>query len=148
MASQAAPALSALAADLRAAAPTGLSRNRLKGKNVGLVCAEPGRAQALRVCRAGSDLGAHVALVYPRFDDAGDVGDTARMLGRFYDAIVCLDVAVDIVERVRAVAGIPVLDQRAAFLQDDAARVGADVVRPADDEEGFLWQAALVMCLG
>jgi len=115
----------------------------LKGRKLGVLCDMPPQDEATIVHRAALELGAHVSLVHPGFDETSDgaaVLQTARTLGRLYDVVACLAIAPALVRQVRAVAGIPVLD--------DACVWANGAMALAADERRFLWQAALTACLG
>ena len=87
-------------------------RALLKDKNLGLLCDDPSLDDALLAYRAAVDLGARVALVRPRFTGAQEVRaipETARMLGRLYEIIVCVALPADLVEALRRESGVPVL---------------------------------------
>ena len=136
----------------RIASAAGVSPLRLVRRNIGLLCAEPGRPEALAVHRAAVELGAHVALVLPRFDpeDTATLAGTGRLLDRLYDVVVCVGLAPELVQALRRHAGIPVLDESGIGLAErDAAGLpgedGEDGEAP--DRAVLHWQAALVDCL-
>jgi len=139
---RAAAAVSALvlrAGQLRRAATAGGLPQALKDRNLALLCEEPAREAPVAIHRAAVDLGARVSLVRPRFDalDPATTASTARMLGRLYDGVVCIGLPTELVEALRASAGVPVLDDAvAAQVSGAAAAEPADAVR-------FLWLAAL-----
>lgn len=84
----------------------------LRGKQFGLLCADPQGAEARFVERAAGLLGARVACLHATLapDSAGeDVQHTAHILGRLYDAIVCIGLDAALVARIGAHAGVPVL---------------------------------------
>ncbi len=84
----------------------------LKDKNLGLLCDDPSLDDALLAYRAAVDLGARVALVRPRFTGEQEVRaipETAHMLGRLYEIIVCVALPADLVEALRRESGVPVL---------------------------------------
>ena len=126
----------------------------LKGRNLALLCDDPAQPDALLAYRAAIDLGAHVALVRPRFgegEQTDPLPETARMLGRLYDGIVCVAVPGNLVERLRPLAGIPVLDDAAICGRSPAAPGCACCAAhgaPSDEQRLELWQAALVQSLG
>jgi ornithine carbamoyltransferase len=85
----------------------------LRGKNIGLVGAAPGRADTELLQRAATELGAKVAHVRPGWtamSSATEVADTARLLGRLYDAIDISGSPAELVRQVRHAAGVPVFD--------------------------------------
>jgi ornithine carbamoyltransferase len=142
-------ALAQRARALRQKAADGRLQPVLKGRKLGVLCGEPGRAEALLVRRAALELGAHVSLVHPGFDAGGDGAaliHTARTLGRLYDVVACLALPPGLVRQLRAAAGIPVLDDgcvAAAGAEADSGDVAAD-----DEERRFLWLAVLAASLG
>jgi hypothetical protein len=141
IASRASPAadLAARARVLRHAYDDGTLAALLKGRNIGVVCEPAGQADALLAQGAALALGAQVALLAPGFAEAGAVqslAPTARMLGRLYDAIVCVDLPDALARRLREEAGVPVLSTR-----PDAAGL-------VPDERVLAWQALLLDCFG
>ncbi len=95
--------------ELRRAERAGEAAAPLRGKNLALLCDAPGRGTAL-LRRAAAELGAHVAQLRPSDSHLhdGELDDTARMLGRLYDAIDCSAMPAPLVERVEVDAGVPV----------------------------------------
>lgn len=84
----------------------------LKDKNLGLLCDDPSLDDALLAYRAAADLGARVALVRPRFTGEQElraVPETAHMLGRLYDVLVCVALPADLVKALRRDSGVPVV---------------------------------------
>jgi ornithine carbamoyltransferase len=126
----------------------------LKGRNLALLCDDPAQPEALLAYRAAIDLGAHVALVRPRFgegEQTDPLPETARMLGRLYDGIVCVAVTGELVDRLRPLAGIPVLDDAAICIHTadaPACTCAAAHAALSDEQRLELWQAALVQSLG
>ena len=117
----------------------------LRGKNLGLLCADDTQPQALLFRQAASELGAHVAHIGMSLSEASDpqeVAHTARMLGRLYDAVECQGLDSALVQQIADVAGIAVYDglasderltsRLAAQLGNEAAprRTGASCCRP------------------
>ena len=85
----------------------------LRGKNLGLLCADDSQAQALLFRQAASELGAHVAHIGMSLSErssAQDVVHTARLLGRLYDAVECQGLPAALVRQMAAAAGIAVYD--------------------------------------
>jgi ornithine carbamoyltransferase len=124
----------------------------LTGKNVGLLCEDPAQPDALLVCRAVIELGARVSLVRPRLEDvdAAKTADTARMLGRLYDAVACVALAPGLVRQLRECAEIPVLDDASirSSQPDHALPQRDDLSRSVLDDRKVLWQKALIASLG
>jgi len=85
----------------------------LRGKNVALMCDRDDSAEAALFCRAASALGARVSSIRPLAADADlqVVRDTARLLGRLYDAVECQGLPASLVQAIRAAAGVPVYDE-------------------------------------
>jgi ornithine carbamoyltransferase len=125
---------------------------RLSGRNVGLLCEDPARPDALSVCRAAIELGAHVSLVRPQLDgaDAGKAADTARMLGRLYDALACVALAPQLVEQLRERAEVPVLDDASVLSLQGRPQPQPEgsADRTTMDDNKIAWQAALIGSLG
>ena len=70
---------------------------------------------------------------------------TARMLGRLYDAVECQGMAADLVHRLGADAGVPVYDAIASQRHPTAkldGLLGGD--SPALDKRRFVLQAVLL----
>jgi ornithine carbamoyltransferase len=142
-------ALALRARALRQAAADGRLQSVLKGRKLGVLCEESGRAEAQLVHRAALELGAHVSLVRPGFDAGSDgaaLAHTARMLGRLYDVVACLALPPALVRQLRAAAGIPVLDDDCV----EAARPAGEGDASAADEDDrrLVWQALLAASLG
>lgn len=88
-------------------------RPLLRGKNVGLLCADASVARALLFVQAASELGAHVAHIGMSLSErssALEVAHTARLLGRLYDAVECHGLPGALVQRMADAAGITVYD--------------------------------------
>ena len=135
-------ALAQSARAFRQAALDGRLPPLLKGRKLGVLCDAPAQAEASVVHRAALELGAHVSLVHPGFDEASDGAamlHTARTLGRLYDVVACLALSPALVRHLRAAAGIPVLD--------DACLEEADPSALEPDDRRFLWQAVLAASL-
>jgi ornithine carbamoyltransferase len=102
--------LEATVSSLRADALAGASPMPLNGRRIGVLCEDPLRPEVFLLQRTASELGARVALVQPGLDEAAAqlVGErTGRVLGRLYDALICVDVPAMIVRILRDAAGIP-----------------------------------------
>jgi ornithine carbamoyltransferase len=133
----------------------GRAQAALKGKNLGLLCDDPSQPEALLAYRAAVELGAHVSLVRPRFEEQGDaqaMPETARMLGRLYDGVACVAIPRAVTDQLRALSGVPVIDEL-----DIVAPAGHPTVACAacaagiDHPDAFcatdrhvLWQLALI----
>jgi ornithine carbamoyltransferase len=120
----------------------------LRGKNLGLLCeAQPDEAQAL-FHRAAGELGAHVAVMRPGLSLASapqEVQDTARMLGRLYEAVECQGMDPALVQHIGRHAGIPVFD--GAAMKDHPADRLAELLgdrTPLADNRRFVLQALLL----
>jgi len=117
---------------LQRAAAAGRVQPLLRGKNLGLLCADDTQGQALLFRQAASELGAHVAHIGVSLSErssAQEVAHTARMLGRLYDAVECQGLPGALVQQMAAVAGIAVYDALAgneALITRLARRLGDD----------------------
>jgi ornithine carbamoyltransferase len=106
-----AQALIATARRLRQAAAAGQARSQLRGKNIGLLCERPDGPEAVRFQLAAAELGATVARILPSLaalESEQQVADTARVLGRLYDALECQGLAAPLVQQLQRGAGVPV----------------------------------------
>lgn len=85
----------------------------LRGKNLGLLCADAQATRALLFFQAAGELGAHVAHIGMSLSErsgALEVAHTARLLGRLYDAVECHGLPAALVQRMADAAGITVYD--------------------------------------
>jgi len=88
----------------------------LRNRNIGVLCSDLQRADAVLLQQAATGLGARVALVRSELDETsgqGELQHTARVLGRLYDAVLCVDMPPSIVQQLRDAAGIPVISDEA-----------------------------------
>jgi ornithine carbamoyltransferase len=100
-----------LAADLKAAKYGGYEIPRLKGKNIALIFEKASTRTRCAFEVAAFDQGAHVTYLGPTGSQIGNketMKDTARVLGRMYDAIEYRGFAQTTVEELAAHAGVPV----------------------------------------
>lgn len=120
----------------------------LRGKNIGLVCASPDDGDAELLRSAAADLGAHVAHVRPSLSEASsaaEVADTARLLGRLYDAIDFHGASAELVDRVGRAAGVPVFDGIASARHPVALLARQlDAGVPEENARRFVLQALLL----
>lgn len=99
---------------LRRAAEAGVEQPLLKGKNIAVLCEDPGCESANAFAAAASALGARVSRIPAdaSLRDAGAGGDTARdmarMLGLLYDAVECDDLPPDVAHRLQGLLNVPV----------------------------------------
>jgi ornithine carbamoyltransferase len=118
---------------LQRAAAEGRLQGLLRGKNLGLLCADDTQPKALLFRQAASALGAHVAHIgmgLSARSSAQEVLHTARLLGRLYDAVECQGLPTALVQQMAQAAGIAVYDALAAndaLMSRLAAQLGADV---------------------
>jgi ornithine carbamoyltransferase len=136
------------ARSLQRAAAAGRVQPLLRGKNLGLLCADDTQPQALLFRQAASELGAHVAHIGMSLDEASgaqEVAHTARVLGRLYDAVECQGMASALVQQMADVAGIAVYDGLASDEQR-ITRLAAqlDGGDAAGDNRRFVLQALLL----
>src|SRR5210317_2195712 len=102
-----------LARDLKRAKYAGNEAQRLRGKNIALIFAKASTRTRCAFEVAAYDQGAHVTYLDPAGSHLGkkeSVKDTARVLGRMYDAIEYRGHAQEIVEELAAYAGVPVFN--------------------------------------
>lgn len=100
-----------LAADLKAAKYAGYEQPRLKGKEIALIFEKDSTRTRVGFEVAAHDQGATVTYLGPSGSHLGHketVKDTARVLGRVYDAIEYRGFGQTIVEELAAFAGVPV----------------------------------------
>ncbi|MBU6950140.1 MULTISPECIES: ornithine carbamoyltransferase [unclassified Hahella] len=100
-----------LARDLKRAKYTGTERQHLKGKNIALIFEKTSTRTRCAFEVAAYDQGAHVTYIDPTGSQIGHketMKDTARVLGRMYDAIEYRGFHQHIVEELSQYAGVPV----------------------------------------
>jgi ornithine carbamoyltransferase len=100
-----------LAAELKTAKEEGREERRLAGKNVALIFEKDSTRTRCAFEVAAYDQGAHVTYLGPTGSHIGQketVKDTARVLGRMYDAIQYRGFGQEVVEELAAHAGVPV----------------------------------------
>lgn len=144
--------LLASARTLQRAAADGRTQPLLRGKNLGLLCHDEAQLDAMLFRRAATELGARVAHIRNSLDEGTDaqcVLDTARMLGRLYDAVECEGLPYTLVEQLAAQAGVPVYDGVAlprhptAVLAEQLGGEGA-----VGDRRCYVLQAVLLGSIG
>ena len=102
-----------LARDLKRAKYSGDTRESLKGKNIALIFEKTSTRTRCAFEVAAHDEGAHVTYIDPSSSQIGhkeSMKDTARVLGRMYDAIEYRGAGQEIVEELAAYAGVPVFN--------------------------------------
>ncbi|NCO86317.1 MAG: ornithine carbamoyltransferase [Rhodobacterales bacterium] len=100
-----------LGASLKEAKATGTERPRLCGKNIALIFEKDSTRTRSAFEVAAFDQGAHVTYLGPSGSHIGTketMKDTARVLGRFYDAIEYRGFGQDEAEVLARFAGVPV----------------------------------------
>ena len=100
-----------LSADLKKAKYAGIEQPRLTGKNIALIFEKASTRTRCAFEVAAYDQGAHVTYLGPSGSQMGTketMKDTARVLGRMYDAIEYRGFRQDIVEELAEHAGVPV----------------------------------------
>jgi ornithine carbamoyltransferase len=100
-----------LAAQLKAAKYAGYERQRLTGKNIALIFEKTSTRTRTAFEVAAYDQGAQVTYLEPSGSQIGHketMKDTARVLGRVYDAIEYRGFAQETVEILAQYAGVPV----------------------------------------
>ena len=136
------------ARSLQRAAAAGRVQALLRGKNLGLLCADDTQSQALLFRRAASELGAHVAHIGMSLSERStpqEVAHTARMLGRLYDAVECQGLDSALVQQMADMAGIAVYDGLACnegLISRLAGQLGNEAA--AGDMRRFVLQALLL----
>src|SRR5581483_11948631 len=101
----------ALSADLKAASKAGHERQYLGGKKIALIFEKTSTRTRCAFEVAAYDQGAHVTYLGPEGSQIGHKEsrkDTARVLGRFYDAIEYRGFGQDVAEELARYAGVPV----------------------------------------
>lgn len=100
-----------LSAELKAAKRAGYEQPRLVGKNIALIFEKTSTRTRCAFEVAAYDQGAHVTYLGPEGTQIGhkeSMKDTARVLGRMYDAIQYRGFGQEIVEELGKYAGVPV----------------------------------------
>ncbi|WP_339530749.1 ornithine carbamoyltransferase [Pseudomonas mucidolens] len=102
-----------LSRDLKRAKYTGTERPHLQGKNIALIFEKTSTRTRCAFEVAAHDQGAHVTYIDPVSSQIGhkeSMKDTARVLGRMFDAIEYRGFAQEIVEELATFAGVPVFN--------------------------------------
>jgi ornithine carbamoyltransferase len=100
-----------LAAELKAAKSAGVETPRLKGKNIALIFAKDSTRTRTGFEVAAYDQGAHVTYLGPSGSQIGhkeSIKDTARVLGRIYDAIEYRGFGQQCAVELARFSGVPV----------------------------------------
>lgn len=100
-----------LAADLKAAKYTGTEQQTLKGREIALIFEKNSTRTRIGFEVAAHDQGAHVTYLGPSGSHIGkkeSIKDTARVLGRVYDAIEYRGFGQSVVETLAEWSGVPV----------------------------------------
>jgi ornithine carbamoyltransferase len=100
-----------LSADLKAENKGRQERRRLHGRRIALIFEKTSTRTRCAFEVAAYDQGAHVTYLGPEGSQIGhkeSIKDTARVLGRMYDAIEYRGFGQDVVEELAAYAGVPV----------------------------------------
>ena len=100
-----------LAADLKAAKYAGREEQQLVGKEIALIFEKDSTRTRCAFEVAAYDQGAHVTFIGPTGSHMGHketVRDTARVLGRMYDAIEYRGFAESVADELAQWAGVPV----------------------------------------
>ncbi|WP_210643164.1 MULTISPECIES: ornithine carbamoyltransferase [unclassified Pseudomonas] len=102
-----------LSRDLKRAKYTGTERPHLQGKNIALIFEKTSTRTRCAFEVAAHDQGAHVTYIDPVSSQIGhkeSMKDTARVLGRMFDAIEYRGFEQEIVEELAHFAGVPVFN--------------------------------------
>ena len=100
-----------LAAELKAAKRSGTEQRRLAGKNIALIFEKTSTRTRSSFEVAAADQGASTTFLEPSSTQIGhkeSIEDTARVLGRMYDAIQYRGAAQSVVVELAEYAGVPV----------------------------------------
>ncbi|MDO8697967.1 MAG: ornithine carbamoyltransferase [Pseudomonas sp.] len=102
-----------LSRDLKRAKYTGTEQQHLKGKNIALIFEKTSTRTRCAFEVAAYDQGANVTYIDPNSSQIGhkeSMKDTARVLGRMFDAIEYRGFGQEIVEELAKYAGVPVFN--------------------------------------
>ena len=102
-----------LSRDLKRAKYTGTEQQHLKGNNIALIFEKTSTRTRCAFEVAAYDQGANVTYIDPNSSQIGhkeSMKDTARVLGRMYDAIEYRGFKQEIVEELAKFAGVPVFN--------------------------------------
>jgi ornithine carbamoyltransferase len=102
-----------LAAELKEAKREGREEQHLRGKNIALIFEKDSTRTRCAFEVASYDQGAHVTFIGPTGSHMGHketVKDTARVLGRMYDAIEYRGFGEEIADELAEHAGVPVFN--------------------------------------
>jgi ornithine carbamoyltransferase len=102
-----------LSRDLKRAKYAGTEQQLLRGRNIALIFEKTSTRTRCAFEVAAYDQGAHVTFLDPSSSQIGhkeSIKDTARVLGRMYDAIEYRGSSQELVETLAAYAGVPVLN--------------------------------------
>lgn len=102
-----------LSRDLKRAKYAGTEQQLLKGKNIALIFEKTSTRTRCAFEVAAYDQGAHVTFLDPTSSQMGhkeSVKDTARVLGRMYDAIEYRGSAQKVVEELAEYSGVPIFN--------------------------------------
>lgn len=102
-----------LAKDLKRAKYAGIEQPRLKGKNIALIFEKTSTRTRCAFEVAAYDQGANVTYIDPTSSQIGhkeSMKDTARVLGRMYDAIQYRGYKQSVVQELADYAGVPVFN--------------------------------------
>lgn len=102
-----------LAAELKTAKQAGTEKPRLLGKNIALIFEKDSTRTRAGFEVAAHDQGAHVTYLGPSGSHIGhkeSISDTARVLGRMFDAIEYRGFGQDSVEILAKMSGVPVFN--------------------------------------
>lgn len=102
-----------LSAELKAAKKSGREQQKLKGKNIALIFEKTSTRTRCAFEVAAYDQGAQVTYLEPGGSQIGhkeSIKDTARVLGRMYDAIEYRGYSQQIIEELAKYAGVPVFN--------------------------------------
>lgn len=102
-----------LASKLKAEKKLGISQNKCTGKNIALIFEKTSTRTRCSFEVAAADLGIHPVYLDPKASQIGkkeSIPDTARVLGRMFDAIEYRGFEQEIVEELAKYSGVPVFN--------------------------------------
>jgi ornithine carbamoyltransferase len=120
----------------------------LRGRNLGLLCADEHAPAQQQFRDAAAELGAHVAVIRADLTHASspeEIGHMARMLSRLYDAVECNGLPPSLTGQLARSASIPVMSGHVATPdQVDVLAGMLDGAEPWQDKRRCVMQALVL----